>query len=76
MRIYAVLAFLLIWIVLIAVCAYARYWRKKAAWALLLYGKNAQWREQREYVSRQALLAGDNKEAAKLYRRGLTRNCR
>ena len=67
MRVYAVLVFLLIWIFLIAVCAYARYWRKKAAWALLLYGRNAQWREQREYAARQALLAGDNKEAAKLY---------
>lgn len=66
MRMYFVLGFLLIWIILAAVCAYARYWRKKAAWALLMYGKNAHWREQREYGARQALLAG-NKEAAKLY---------
>ena len=49
-----------------ALCLYAKYWRRKAAWALLLYGKNAQWREQREYAARLALLAG-NKEAALLY---------
>lgn len=66
MRIYFVLTVLLIWIILTAVCIYAKYWRKKAAWALFMYGKYARYSEQRESAARQALLAG-NKEAIKLY---------
>ncbi len=65
-RVYFVLGFMLIWAILSAVAAYARYWRKKAGWALLMYGRNALWREQREYGAKQALIAG-NKDAALLY---------
>lgn len=57
---------LLIWIILTVVFAYARYWRKKAAWALFMYGKCTQSSEMRGYAARQALLAG-NKEAVQLY---------
>lgn len=57
---------MLIWIILTAVCTYAKYWRRKAAWALLMYGRHVQYSGQREYAARQALLAG-NKEATKLY---------
>lgn len=66
MRVYAVLIVLAGWGVLAAFSAYAGYWKRKAAWALLMYGKNARWRDQREQAARQALMAG-NKEAIKLY---------
>lgn len=62
----AVLISLLIWIVLSALYVFAKYWRKKAGWALFMYGRNARWREEREYAARLALLAG-NKEATLLY---------
>lgn len=66
MRIYFVVGILLIWVVLMTMWAYARYWRKKAAWALLMYGRNAQYCEERRKVAKQALLAG-NKDGAKLF---------
>lgn len=66
MRIYFVVGILLIWAILLTICAYARYWKKKAAWALLMYGKRTQYSKERQHVARQALLAG-NKDAAKLF---------
>lgn len=66
MRTYFVICVLLIWTIFTIVCVYARYWRKKAAWALLMYGRNAQFCEERQNVAKQALLAG-NKDAAKLF---------
>lgn len=66
MRTYIVLITLAIWIAFVTVYSYAKYWKKKASLALLLYGKNAQGREERENAARQSLMAG-NKDAAKLY---------
>lgn len=66
MRVYFVIGILIIWAILNGICSYAGYWRKKASWALIQYGKNARDREQRKATARQALLAG-NKDAAKLY---------
>lgn len=45
---------------------YAQYWKRKAAYALLQYGRNAQNHEERKWAAQQALMAG-HKDAAKLY---------
>lgn len=65
-RAHALLLFLVVWGLFSLVLSYAKYWKKKAACALFMYGKNARWRDQREQAARQALMAG-NKEAVKLY---------
>ena len=66
MKIYIILWLLILWITLTAVYSYAKYWKKKASLALLLYGKNARHRKERENAAQQALMAG-NRDAAKLY---------
>lgn len=53
-------------ILLNALYRYGQYWKKKAAYALLLYGRNAQDREERKWAAERALIAG-NGDATKLY---------
>lgn len=66
MRVYFIIGVLIVWFILTTLVSYAGYWKKKASWALLQYGKNARWRDQRKEAARQALMAG-NRDAAKLY---------
>ncbi len=66
MPIPIILSLLLFIILLLSFYYYAQYWKRKAAYALLQYGRNAQNHEERKWAAQQALMAG-HKDAAKLY---------
>lgn len=66
MPVSVILSLLTFVILLVTLYIYGQYWKRKASFAFFLYGKSAQYREDREWAARQALMAG-NKNAAKLY---------
>lgn len=59
-------ALLILAVIMLTLYYYAKFWKKKASLAFLLYGRSAQFREERKWAARWALIAG-HKDAAKLY---------
>lgn len=51
---------------LVAFYLYAQYWKKKAAFAFMLYGRSAQQRKDREWAAHHAFMAG-HQDAFRLY---------
>jgi len=63
---YIIISLIIFVILLVTLYFYARYWKKKASSALVLYGQNAPYRKERKWAGQHALMAG-HKDAAKLF---------